>query len=57
MRLLFGIILGAALTVGAVYISDKSGPDTGRMVNWEVVQKNVDTLTVMIKHGWAKLAG
>jgi len=27
------------------------------MVNWEVVQKNVDTLTVMIKHGWAKLTG
>jgi hypothetical protein len=60
MRLLFGIILGAALTVGAAYISDtaaKSGPDARPMVNWDVVAKNVDTLTVMIKQGWAKLTG
>ena len=59
MRLLFGIILGAALTVGAAYLSDtaKSGPDARPMVNWDVVAKNVDTLTVMIKHGWAKLTG
>ena len=59
MRLLFGIILGAALTVGAAYISDasKSGPDARPMVNWDVVGKNVDALTVMIKQGWAKLTG
>ena len=32
MRLLFGMILGAALTVGAAYFSDtaKSGPDAAR---------------------------
>jgi hypothetical protein len=59
MRLLFGIILGAALTVGAAYISDtaKSGADARPMVNWDVVAKNFDTLTVMIKQGWAKLIG
>ena len=59
MRLLFGIILGAALTIGAAYISDtaKAGPDARPMVNWDVVAKNVDTLSVMIKHGWAKLTG
>ena len=59
MRLLFGIILGAALTVGAAYISDtaKSGPDARPMVNWDVVAKNVDAFTVMIKQGWAKLTG
>jgi hypothetical protein len=59
MRLLFGIILGAALTVGAAYIVDttKSGPDARPMVNWDVVAKNVDSLTVMIKQGWAKLTG
>jgi hypothetical protein len=26
-------------------------------VNWDVVAKNVDTLTIMIKQGWAKLTG
>ena len=57
MRLLFGMILGAALTVGIAYISDtaKSGPDARPMVNWDVVGKNVDALAVMIKQSWAKL--
>jgi len=57
MRLLLGIILGAALTVGAAYVSDtsKAGSDARPMVNWDVVAKNVDTLTVMIKQQWAKL--
>ena len=59
MRLLFGMILGAALTVGIAYVSDtaKTGADARPMVNWDVVGKNVDTLTVMIKQGWAKLTG
>lgn len=59
MRLLLGIILGAALTIGVAYVSDttKSGPDARPMVNWDVVGKNVDSLTVMIKQGWAKLTG
>jgi len=59
MRLLLGIILGAALTVGVAYVSDtaKPGPDARAMVNWDVVAKNVDTLTVMIKQGWARLTG
>ena len=59
MRLLFGMILGAALTVGGAYISDaaKTGPEARPMVNWDVVGKNVETLTVMIKQGWAKLTG
>ncbi len=45
MRLLFGMILGAALTVGGAYISDtaKSGPDARPMVNWKVVGENVDS--------------
>ncbi len=59
MRLLLGMILGFALTVGGAYISDsaKSGADARPMVNWDVVGKNVDSLTVMIKQGWAKLTG
>ena len=59
MRLLFGMILGAALTVGAAYISDigKAGADNRPMVNWDVVGKNVEAFTVMVKQGWAKLTG
>jgi len=59
MRLLFGIILGVALTIGGAYTSDsaKSGADARPMVNWDVVGKNVDALTVMIKQGWSKLTG
>ena len=60
MRLIFGIILGAALTIGGAYISDsstKSGVDARPMVNWDVVAKNFDSLTVMVKQGWARLTG
>ncbi len=58
MRLIFGMILGAALTIGGAYIADtaKTGTD-GRMVNWEVVAKNTDSVVTMIKQGWAKLTG
>ncbi len=58
MRLIFGMILGAAVTIGGAYVADtaKSGPD-GRMVNWEVVAKNTDSVVTMIKQGWAKLTG
>ncbi len=58
MRLIFGMILGAALTVGGAYVSDTaSKTGTERMVNWEVVAKNVDSVTTMVKQGWAKLTG
>ena len=61
MRLILGMILGAALTVGAAYISDTAtkgsgtGADQRPMVNWDVVGRNVDSLTTMIKQGWNKL--
>ena len=58
MRLIFGMILGAALTVGGAYVSDTASKSpTERMVNWEVVSKNVETVTTMVKQGWAKLTG
>ena len=60
MRLIFGIILGAALTVGGAYVYDtasKSGPDARPMVNWDVVSRNTDSLITTIKQGWAKLTG
>ena len=43
MRLLFGMILGAVLTVAAAYIVDaRSDPLQGtRMVNWNVVGEKV----------------
>jgi hypothetical protein len=63
MRLLIGMILGAALTVGVAYVSDTSTKSTGSgldsrpMVNWDVVGKNFDSVTAMIKQGWNKLTG
>lgn len=61
MRLIFGIILGIALTIGGAYISDTatksptSGVDNRPMVNWDVVAKNFDYVTGLVKDGWAKL--
>jgi hypothetical protein len=60
MRLILGMILGAALTIGGAYVSDsatKSGADARPMVNWDVVAKNFDAVTGMVKSGWAKLTG
>jgi hypothetical protein len=62
MRLILGMILGAALTIGAAYVSDTAGRSSGAaeqrpMVNWDVVGRNVDTLTTMVKQGWARLTG
>jgi hypothetical protein len=60
MRLLLGMILGAALTIGTAYVIDTSKPsgsstDARPMVNWDVVGRNVDSLTTTVKQGWAKL--
>jgi hypothetical protein len=59
MRLLFGIILGFAFTVGGVYVADRvSTPaDARTMVNWDVVAKNVDQLTAMARDGWRRISG
>src|SRR3954462_9720728 len=45
MRLILGMILGTALTVGGAYISDATisrSPEARPMVNWDVVSKNFD---------------
>ena len=60
MRLIFGMILGAALTIGGAYVSDSmnGGSATARpMVNWDVVSKNVDGLTEFVRDSWKKLVG
>ena len=59
MRLLFGIILGFALTVGGVDLADQSSSraDARPMVNWDVVAKNVDQLTAMARDSWRRISG
>ncbi|MCC6891146.1 MAG: hypothetical protein IT536_21690 [Hyphomicrobiales bacterium] len=59
MRTLFGIVLGCALTIGAVYVADRVGSRTNNpaMVNWDIVAKNVDELATLARHGWRRIAG
>lgn len=60
MRLIFGIILGIALTVGGAYVVDSMAtPSAGAkpMVNWDVVGKNFEAITSLAKEGWKKIAG
>jgi hypothetical protein len=63
MRLLFGIILGACLTVGGAYVYDSTTtPDPAApsaeqkpMVNWDVVARNARSLTTRVQQQWHKL--
>ena len=63
MRLILGMILGIALTVGVAYVSDTAikpgaaGIDSRPMVTWDVVGPNVDSVMATIKQGWTKLTG
>ena len=58
MRLILGIIIGCALTVGVAYVVDSSTAAAGdKMVNWEAVKKNIDTATTLAREGWKKIAG
>ena len=59
MRLLFGIILGSALTVGSAYVLDQmsTGASARPMVNWDVVAKNVDGITTMARESWRRIGG
>jgi len=57
MRLILGIILGAALTVGGAYISDTAGAGAKLMVNWDVVAKNFDEVSAVTRAGWKKITG
>jgi hypothetical protein len=55
MRLLIGIILGALLTIIAVYIVDlgADGVEQRRMVNWDVVGERLSGLTTGVRTIWA----
>jgi hypothetical protein len=62
MRTFFGILVGICLTIGTAYVADamRSAPDANGvaaqpMVNWEVVDKNMQTLSTTVKTAWARL--
>ena len=64
MRLLFGSILGALITVGAAYVYDSAhAPATTTaavarpLVNWDVVGTKWDHLTNRARNEWTRLAG
>jgi hypothetical protein len=69
MRVLFGIILGVALTVSVAFISDTwaTGPVTTngsdaaaaehrKMVNWDVVGDNTRIARERIRDVWTKIS-
>lgn len=57
MRLILGIILGAALTVGGAYIADSTAAPGAKMVNWDVVAKNFDEVSAATRAGWKRITG
>jgi hypothetical protein len=69
MRMLFGIILGVALTVSVAFISDTwaTGPSTTdgsgsavvehrNMVNWNVVGDNMRIARERVRESWIKIS-
>jgi len=71
MRVLFGIILGVALTVGVAFLSDtwSTGPtttattgsatavvETHPMVNWDVVGERVRIVRERVTEAWNTLS-
>jgi hypothetical protein len=58
MRLIFGMLIGAALTVGGAYVADvMAGAEAKSIVNWSVVAENIKTVTALARTGWKRIAG
>jgi hypothetical protein len=60
MRFIFGLIVGCALTVGGAYLADTMTPPTAGakpMVNWDVVAKNLGSVSAFARESWRKLTG
>jgi hypothetical protein len=58
MRLIFGMIIGAALTVGGAYVADATaGTEAKPIVNWSVVAENIGTVTALARAGWKRITG
>ncbi len=62
MRLIIGIILGIALTVGGAFISDTLRPAAGSdgveakpMVNWDVVGQKCKNVSTELQDAWNRL--
>lgn len=59
MRILFGMILGALLTIGGAYVLDHRSTTIGverPMVNWDVVGRNWNGLTTRVRQEWNRLS-
>jgi hypothetical protein len=67
MRLLLGIVVGVILTIGFAYLYDASNSQPSKaaaqtsveqrpMVNWDVVDRNWQSLTTGVRNTWNKLA-
>jgi hypothetical protein len=61
MRFLFGIIVGALLTVAVVYVADSAAPSdavTGprRIVNWDVANERFNAFVAYAREEWNRLA-
>jgi hypothetical protein len=57
MRFILGLIVGCAITVGVAYVTDAASSAGGKMVNWDVVAKNVDAITALARDGWKRITG
>ncbi len=58
MRMLLGIVFGVLLTVGAAYVADSTATaGDARMVNWEVVNRNLQSAGQQVRTGWNRLTG
>lgn len=63
MRFLFGIIVGAALTVLTAYIADNRAAIVGventtttrQMVNWDIVSQNWHQFSDRVRGEWRRL--
>ena len=67
MRFFLGIIVGVILTIGVAYLSDASTSGSSNaaaqtaveqrpMVNWDVVSRNWQSLSLGVRNTWNKLA-
>jgi hypothetical protein len=57
MRLFLGLILGIALTVGGAYVTDSTAAAGAKMVNWDVVGKNFESITTFARESFKKITG
>jgi hypothetical protein len=60
MRVLFGMILGALLTVLGAYVHDTARSDQAgvqrNMVNWDVVSENWQAAKTRVQREWTQIS-